>query len=176
MLLIGSAAREKTEDLNPALRALILSAAKQLLLDRQALGSSSATRFLARKCLRLAALIFLDFAMRELFDSPHTSGRFVRELKSKLLGTETPWGRSLEMLVMVLIKHDRMALEKAWRAWYIADVITVTMNSGQETWRAAEGKMLEYIRCYAMEAVPGPRSSMMWNMRAMAELVINEWE
>ena len=130
MLLIGSAAHEKTENLNPALRVLILSAAKQLLLDRQALGSSSGAQFLARKCLRLAALIFLDFAMRELFDSPHASGRFVRELKSKLLVAGTPCGRSLEMLVMVLIKHDRMALEKARRAWYIADAITVTMNSG----------------------------------------------
>jgi len=173
MLLSGSAATKKTDDLDPSMQILIASAAKQLL-RREALDASEASH-LSRKCCRLAALIFIDLAIRELFDSPSTSGQFVHDLKSRLLGTMTPWSRSLEMLVMVLIKHDRMALEKAWRAWYIADVVTMTMNLGEETWKIAEKTMQEYILQEAIKADTGPRTALVWNMRVMADAVMVEW-
>ena len=76
---------------------------------------------------------------------------------------------------MVLIKHDRMALEKAWRAWYIADVVTMTMNLGEETWKIAEKKMQEYIVQEAIKADTGPRTSLVWNMRVMADAFMVEW-
>jgi hypothetical protein len=174
MLLIGSAAKARTEELDSTLGKLIASAAKQLLF-RHSLGFADPLH-LSRKCCRLAALIFIDLAIRELFDSPLDSGHFVRELKMRLLDTNmTPWARSLEMLVMVLIKHDRIALEKAWRAWYVADVVTMTMNLGEETWMMAERKMLAYIQQEAIRAVPGSRSSLIWDMRAIAEGFIDEW-
>lgn len=173
MLLIGSAATKKPHELDSSTQILIASAAKQLL-RRESLDASEVSN-LSRKCCRLSALIFIDLAIRELFDSPSTSGQFVHDLKSRLLGTMTPWSRSLEMLVMVLIKHDRMALEKAWRAWYIADVVTMTMNLGEETWKIAEKKMQEYIVQEAIKADTGPRTSLVWNMRVMADAFMVEW-
>ncbi|MCJ1474952.1 hypothetical protein MMC13_003612 [Lambiella insularis] len=183
MLLVGSAARTTTEELESKntsnsrsktkVQNLIQRSATQLLC-RPELGNPCASR-LPRKCCRLAALIFVDLAIKELFDSPHTSGQFVHVLKSRLLGIMTPWGSSLEMLVMVLIKHDRMALEQAWRAWYIADVVTMTMNFAEESWSIAEQKMLEFIWQDALSATPGLRSSLVWDMQTMVEVFINEW-
>ncbi|MCJ1387697.1 hypothetical protein MMC18_000540 [Xylographa bjoerkii] len=173
MLLVGSAAGDKTENLELSIQDLIKSAASQLVC-RQDLGNPDAPRR-PRKCIRLAALIFVDLAIRELFDSPATSGQFVCELKARFFDSSTTWGRSLEMLAMVLIKHSRLALEKGWRAWYIADVVTMTMNFGEESWAIAEHNMREYLWNHATKVVLGRRSSQIWDLQSTLESFLSAW-
>ncbi|MCJ1377925.1 hypothetical protein MMC17_001021 [Xylographa soralifera] len=173
MLLVGSAACDRTENLELSIQDLIMSAASQLLC-RQDLGNPDAPRR-PRRCIRLAALIFMNLAIKELFDSPETSGRFVCGLKARFFDNTTAWGRSLEMLTMVLVKHSRVALEKGWRAWYIADVVTTTMNFGEDAWAIAEHNMLEYLWNHATKDVPGPRSSRIWDLRTVYEGFLSAW-
>ena len=174
MLLVGSAACDKTENLELSIQDLIKSAASHLLC-RQELGNPNAPR-LSRKCTRLAALIFVDLAIKELFDSPATSGQFLSDVKARFFSITTPWGRSLEMLAMVLIKHSRVALEKAWRAWYVADVVTTTMNFGDESWAIAERNMLEYLQSHAIKVTAGPRSSQIWDPKSTLEDFVRAWD
>ena len=173
MLLVGSVACDRTENLEFSIQDLIMSAASQLLCSHD-LGNPDAPRR-PRRCIRLAALIFMNLAIRELFDSPATSGRFVGELKARFFDNTTAWGRSLEMLTMVLVKHSRMALEKGWRAWYIADAVTTTMNFGDDDWATAESNMLAYLWNHAIKAVPGPRSSRIWDLQTIYEGFLNAW-
>ncbi|MCJ1419165.1 hypothetical protein MMC32_005518 [Xylographa parallela] len=173
MLLVGSAACDRTENLELSIKDLIMSAATQLLCSQE-LGNPDAPRR-SRRCVRLAALVFMNLAIRELFDSPDTSGRFVCELKARFFDSTTVWGRSLEMLTMVLIKHSRVALEKGWRAWYIADVVTTTMNFGDDAWAIAEHNMLEYLWNHALKAVPSPRSSRIWELQTIYESFLSAW-
>ena len=94
---------------------------------------------LAGLALRLTALTFLDAAIREFFDAPSYTGYYTSQLQSRFLGSralanDSPWGRSLEMVIAVLLQADRMALERPWRAWYVADALTQTMRVGEWTW------------------------------------------
>ncbi|MCJ1398172.1 hypothetical protein MMC11_001369 [Xylographa trunciseda] len=173
MLLVGSAACDRTENLELSIQDLIKSAASQLLC-RKDMGNPDAPRR-PRKCIRLAALIFIDLAIRELFDSPATSGQFVSGLKARFFDSTTPWGRSLEMLAMVLIKHSRVALEKGWRAWYIADVVTTTMNFGEDSWAITQHNMLDYLWNHAVKVVPGPRSSQIWDLQSTLAGFLSAW-
>lgn len=159
-------------------RELLSSAIAQLLRDP---GSTSpvtgpACSRTARKCLRLATLVFLDIAMHESFSTPARPGTFARALKTRFLRTPAPWGRSLEMLLSVLLQTTRMALEKPWRAWYFADVATLTMALGEPTWRAVEAALEGYLRerCAAGRASVGPGA--VWDLREAAERAAEEWE
>ncbi|MCJ1284197.1 hypothetical protein MMC26_003528 [Xylographa opegraphella] len=174
MLLVGSVAGDCTENLELSIQDLIMSAASQLLC-RHDLGNADAPRR-PRKCTRLAALIFMNLAIRELFDSPEISGRFVRELKARFFDNTTAWGRSLEMLTAVLVKHSRVALEKGWRAWYVADAVTTTMNFGDDAWVTAERNMLAYLWDDAVKAVPGPRSSCIWDLQTVYKGFLRAWD
>ena len=105
---------------------------------------------LASKALRLAALAFLDAAIREFFDSPPYPGSYANRLKLQFLGSralanDSPWGRSLEMVVAVLLQADRMALERPWRAWYVADALTLTMRIGEWTWDLVVQSLKEWV-------------------------------
>ena len=112
---------------------------------------------LAARTLRLAALVFVDLTVREFFEEaePTANGRrrplgrqTRRILQERFLGDFAPtgsaalWGRSLEMMVAVLLQSDRLALEKPWRGWYFADALTLTMALGAEAW-AGVGHVLE---------------------------------
>ena len=106
---------------------------------------------LACKSLRLAALAFLDAAIREFFDSPPQPGYYTNKLKlrflgSKALANDSPWGRSLEMVIAVLLQADRMALERPWRAWYMADALTLTMRIGEWTWEMVVGVLRKWVK------------------------------
>ena len=115
---------------------------------------------LASRTLRLAALLFVDLAVCELFDAPppppnarrRTPGVHARRLKDRFLGPlasaargATPWGRSLEMAIAVLLQADRLSLEKPWRAWYFADALTLTMALGADAWAAVARTLREYL-------------------------------
>ena len=198
MMLAGSAARslqagaqdKESAEETETTRQLISAAATQLLC-RQDLGNAAGSP-LSRKCCRLAVLVFMDLAVRELFDTPGRCGQFIHVLKSRLLGPMTPWGRSLEMLLHVLVKHERLALEKAWRAWYVADMITMTMSLSEETWIIAEARMMAYVREEAATAglalsssMPlssssspppaGRRSASVWSLRDTLDAFLGAW-
>ena len=113
----------------------------------------------AGKALRLAALAFLDAAVREFFDSPPRPGAYTNRLKLRFLGSKTlandsPWGRSLEMLVAVLLQADRMALERPWRAWYVADALTQTMRIGEWTWDLVIRSLKEWVLNGGLDSDP----------------------
>ena len=113
----------------------------------------------AGKALRLAALAFLDAAIREFFDSPPRPGAYTNRLKLRFLGSRTlandsPWGRSLEMLVAVLLQADRMALERPWRAWYVADALTQTMRIGEWTWDIVARALKEWVSNGGLDSDP----------------------
>lgn len=56
------------------------------------------------------------------------------------------WGRSVEMIVAVLMQAERMALERPFRAWYVADIVTLTMKLGDDGWRAVESALMNDIK------------------------------
>ena len=100
--------------------------------------------------IRLAALTMLDAAIREFFDSPPHPGYYTSQLKHRFLGckamaNDTPLGRSIEMLIAVLIQADRMALERPWRAWYAADALTLTMRITQYKWEEISVALREWV-------------------------------
>jgi len=52
------------------------------------------------------------------------------------------------MIVAVLLQADRLALERPFRAWYVSDVVTLTMKLGELEWRAVEGGLWSDVgRC-----------------------------
>lgn len=107
--------------------------------------------------LRLAALTLLDVAIREFFDSPPYPGFYTSQLTHQFLGSkamanDTAWGRSLEMLIAVLMQADRMALERPWRAWYAADALTLTMRIGEYTWEAVGRSLRSWIENGGLES------------------------
>lgn len=107
--------------------------------------------------LRLASLTFLDVAIREFFDSPPYPGFYTAQLTHQFLGSkamanDTAWGRSLEMLIAVLMQADRMALERPWRAWYAADALTLTMRIGEWTWEAVGKSLRQWIEDGGLES------------------------
>lgn len=151
------------------------------------------------KCIRLATIIFLDVAIRELFDAPHSQmGLYARQLKKRFLGlgtraatTTTPWGRSLEMCIAVLLQADRMALERPWRGWYFADALTLTMKLGEGSWAEVEAEMMAYLNeeaeTRARENQEGPMteaadeevgraSTKVWDLAEVVVSFLRRWE
>ena len=49
------------------------------------------------------------------------------------------------MVIAVLLQADRMALERPWRAWYVADALTLTMRIGEVTWDMVAGALSRWI-------------------------------
>ena len=176
MELLGSTARNPFVRLNISLKDLLSCAVTQLLSKGPVdLDDPNGRSYLSRRCCRLAVLLFVDVAIKEIFDSPDPPGRYVRKLKSDLVGITTLWSRSLEILMMILLQHDRIALEKPWRWWYVADVVMMTMNIGQTTWRAIEETLLAYIGGSTFEASQTAQSGSIWDMQSMTQSFVQEW-
>ena len=129
--------------------------------------------------------------MREFFDAPPFPGAFARKLKARFLGpfaaaarASTAWGRSIEMLIAVLLQADRVALERPWRGWYVADVLTLTMKVGEANWEAATAALRGYLERDGNEEgddagdeVPiNARSRGVWDVREELEDLLRQWK
>lgn len=146
------------------------------MLQRPANGTCSYTTHLTLKCLRLAALVFIDVAMRETFDHPKGAGHFVREIKHHFLTSTRPWARSIEMLIAVLLQSDRMKLEEAWRAWYVADAATLPMGLTGLQCLAIEAALVEFLedRVMAMK-MSKERSAVVFDLGGILAAVLEAW-
>ena len=199
LLLARSAATDITGPLGPPVRVLLSAAVAQLLTIPGPSLSSSSSPILqsqgstkrskmatASRCLRLAALAFLDTAMREFFDSPNKPGDFIAKLQSRFLGEatahhmlapSTPLGKSIEMMLAVLLQADRMALERPYRGWYFADALTLTMGLSEETWAMAAVGLMRYLANEGgQEIVVGSRSATVWDLEAALREFSKEWD
>ena len=124
--------------------------------------------------------------MCEFFDSPKKPGDFIAKLQARFLGEatansmlapSTPLGKSLEMMLAVLLQADRMALERPYRGWYFADALTLTMGLSEETWGlAAEGLMRYLMNEGGQEIVAGSRSATVWDLDAAVKEFRREWD
>ena len=138
----------------------------------------------SRSVTRLAALVMLDAAVQHFFDGDAPESGF-RRIKARLLGdvagdkaSMAAWGRSLEMVVHVLLAADRFALERPWRAWYFADALTIAMKIGECQWDAVESVLRDYLaeRCEEADSLVGARSSKVWNVADLSGLVFALWD
>jgi hypothetical protein len=134
--------------------------------------------FLAKKCVCLALLIFIDFAVQYLFDYPNQDPSILAgKLKATFLpgNAHTPGARSLEMLAVMMLQSNRMTMEKPWRCWYVADVGILTMRQSDSSWRRVEAELLDYIRQEKYLVGMRARSSALWDMGNIATIIVEAW-
>ena len=172
MLVIGSAAQQKKRPSDAELRDLFWDNVLQLLLSDDG-EMSNDTLAIAMRCCRLAALILVDFVIHERFHSQPQEGFFIRVLRKTLLDVNEHWGRSYEMFITIMSRTDRLALERSQRAWYIADVIMLTINMSRDKWTRIEGKLLGYIRANPLDKVRDPQDSSVFDMNSIVDLLLS---
>lgn len=171
VLLLISSAAQQTKVLDGTFYHLLTKAITQLLQDNgtEGLGSSSIQQ---RRCFRLAALILIDVSMREYFESPSQTGRFIRALNKQLLDTNSSWGQSAEMFVTTMLRSDRVSLETPSRAWYAADVIIRSVRLGKSEWTSVEQKLRDYIHQSPLRAMKSSQSSAIWDIGTVAATLL----
>ena len=172
MLVIGSAAQQKKRPSDQELHSLFWDAVFHLLTDDDN-ETRNATLAIARRCCRLAALILVDVVIHERLHKQPQEGFFIRVLRKNLLDVNEHWGRSYEMFITIMSRTDRLALEKSMRAWYIADVIMLTVNMSRDKWTRIEGKLLAYIRENPLAKVRDPQDSHIFDMSSLTDMLVN---
>ena len=172
MLVIGSAAQQKKRPSDQELYSLFWDAVFHLLTEEDK-ETRNATLAIARRCCRLAALILVDVVIHERLQTQPQEGFFIRVLRKNLLDVNEHWGRSYEMFITIMSRTDRLALEKSMRAWYIADVIMLTVNMSRDKWTRIQDKLLAYIRENPLAKVRDPHDSNIFDMSSLTEMLVN---
>ena len=171
VLLLISSAAQQTKVVDGTFYHLLTRAITQLLQDNDT-GGLDSSFIQRRQCFRLAALILIDVSMRESFESPPQTGRFVRALSTQLLDTKSSWGRSAEMFVKTMLRSDRVALETPSRAWYAADVIIRSVQLGESEWTSVEQKLRDYSHKSPLCKMESSPSSAIWDIGKVAATLL----
>ena len=128
----------------------------------------------AMTCFRLAALIFLDIAIHEHFGLGKASRISHHRSLFTQLDPYSQWGCFLDIVLRLLIKGDRAALEETRRAWYMAEILILSTTIGTVRWTEIEEMLCDYLvqpRDGNMEMSLG----WSWDLKATAEMVIEDW-
>jgi hypothetical protein len=182
LLLLKSVSKDHPGNKFPASVKELVVANVQACLAPTRILPSSFSRSRSRHVTRLAALVFIDAAIQHFCDSDAPDSG-AKRLTTRFLGQRADkaamaaWGRSLEMVIHVLLAADRLALERPWRAWYFADALTLTMKLGNDAWAAVDTMLRDYLdeRCREVEQLVGARSAELWSLKRVLEAVELAW-
>ena len=178
VLLIGSVDPATEEwDTCPDL-SIVVDAAASLLSKLTWSADERNDLKIIKTCCRLATLVFIDICLHRYFDtSEGIWGEGNRHAALfALLRDYQHWRLQLNILLQLLLKGNRVALEDPRRTWYIVEVLMLVQTVGPQTWPlifeilcthllpegASEGQQkLDYDR--------------IWDLESMARNVISDW-
>ena len=173
LLINSSAARYKQAGPIPIKHHL--SIAIRRLLAKRPEDTKSNTLDKCKGSCRLAALVVIDMALRQYFNISTPDEGSVPVPKLRLLDPISQCGRSLGMLIRVILNSDRMALAEPLRSWYAAEVIAIALKTNVEIWQTMEADLLNYL---AVDLQANPADSLirsLWDLNSMIQIVVDDW-
>lgn len=109
--------------------------------------------------IRLAALLYINIALHELYSFPAQRGLFVKRFCSQVLDISVNWGRAVEMLIKLLLRDDRCFIRRHKRAWYVANAMIVVQGFGLGSWTTVEEAVRSYLTSGVYEECLGEKGS-----------------